>query len=293
MSNEKILQDHSELYDELIQIPLNRIITYNEYKKDGILIGKPRFRPKEYQWDPKLLSKLRDHLQDIWNYFDSKSYWFDKSLKEILLYNERRLSKKSIMFLLEKDVWCTDEVYGDYLIEEIDGKTQISYYRFNQKFQTFILNINNKEDRGEWIVNDAKSQIIKQFQFLWKKLEIELITCEEETHHKPISYQMDDEYLRSQLIVCEQILSISKEAALLMLGRIQEIFLLKHLKKIKSERDESIFVEAENRGIINNATKKIFWKIRTNYNSLKHTTNYDINSCNILELLNSFKKFIN
>lgn len=35
--------------------------------------------------------------------------------------------------------WESDEVYGDYLIEDNEETTKISYFRFYHKFKTFSL----------------------------------------------------------------------------------------------------------------------------------------------------------
>ncbi len=108
-----LLDFHKLLYEQLIEIPENREMTYVEEIKKGIKVGKPRFKNPKYQWSKNLLVDLRDHLQNIWNFFDKYSYWFDDTLLPLLNTNERRVSKKSIIFLLEEDVWSTDEVYGE------------------------------------------------------------------------------------------------------------------------------------------------------------------------------------
>jgi len=133
----EILKNHKKFYDKLIKIPKSRKIVYREEINKGRLIGKPRFEKKKYQWDEKLQVELRNHLQEVWNFFDQFSYWFDESIKDIIQYEKRRISKKSVIFLLENDVWETDEVFGDYLIEEMKNKTTIYYFRFEKKFKKF------------------------------------------------------------------------------------------------------------------------------------------------------------
>ena len=110
-----LLENHKKLYKQLIEIPEKREMLYNEEIEEGVKIGNPRFKSPKYQWSTSLLVDLRDHLQNIWNFFDRYSYWFDDTLIPLLDTNERRVLKKSIIFLLEEDVWCTDEVYGKYL----------------------------------------------------------------------------------------------------------------------------------------------------------------------------------
>ena len=74
-----------------------------------------------------------------------------------------------------------DKVYGAYLIEPQQEKVEISYYRFDYKFRTFIFEELDKETRKQWICADTLQQIQQQFRFLWKRVEIEILTCQEET----------------------------------------------------------------------------------------------------------------
>jgi len=90
----KLLSKHKIIGDQLVEIPTRRVMTYREELQDKQLIGKPRFDPKNLEWDSKLLVKVRDHLQKIWNLFAEYSYWFDDRLKEILLHELRRLSNQ-------------------------------------------------------------------------------------------------------------------------------------------------------------------------------------------------------
>lgn len=57
----------------------------------------------------------------------------------LISYSKRSESKNSIIFLLERDIWETDEVYGDYLIEKIENYTKISYFRFDKKIKSFEI----------------------------------------------------------------------------------------------------------------------------------------------------------
>jgi len=108
-----------------------------------VKVGKPRFNDPKYQWSTSLLVDVRDHLQNIWNFFDRYSYWFDDTLIPLLNTDERRMSKKSIIFLLEDDMWCTDEVYGKYLIEENQDCITISYSRREKIMKQITLKSKN------------------------------------------------------------------------------------------------------------------------------------------------------
>lgn len=292
MEEDKLLERHENLGEQLVKIPSLRIITYREDMEEGELIGKPRFDPPLYEWNPPLFASLRDHLQDIWNFFDRYSFWFDDDLKEILLINTRRLSKKSIIFLLERDIWETDEIYGGYLIDIKQRETKISYYPFYHKFKTFTFRDVDRTFRENWICKDAINQIQDQFRSLWKKLEIEIHTCQEESYHRPIPIQLTDEDLDTKYKICEQLLSLSKEATLLMLGRLEEMWLLKAIGRTRVNKEEKLFSLAETEGVMDQSNKKLFLQIRSNYNQLKHITTYNIDNCNVKKLVSEFGQYL-
>jgi len=171
-----LINKHQELYDRLFKIPEEREMIFRKKVKGKLKIGNPRFKEKEYEWPANLLKQLRNHLKDLWNYFERYSYWLDSSILILLDFRSRKTSKKSIMFLLEKDLWETDEVCGDYLIEKNIQKnmTIISYVRFNQSYHKFPLDTIDDKKIKDWIVEDAIKQIKEQFTFLWDKLEKEI-----------------------------------------------------------------------------------------------------------------------
>ena len=144
-----LLENHKKLYKQLIEIPEKREMTYVEEIKQGVKVGKPRFKNPKYQWPKNLLVDLRNHLQNIWIFFEKYSYWFDDTLIHLLDTNERRVSKKSIIFLLEEDIWSTDEVYGKYLIEESQDGVSISYSRRDRKIKQITLKTKEESEIEE------------------------------------------------------------------------------------------------------------------------------------------------
>ena len=92
---QKLIEKHNLLYEELIKIPEIRHMTYRIDVENGNSIGNPRFEPRDYQWPKELYRDLRNHLQDLRNFFDTYSYWFDNSLRFILDTDKRRTSKKN------------------------------------------------------------------------------------------------------------------------------------------------------------------------------------------------------
>ena len=283
-----LLDFHKLLYEQLIEIPENREMTYVEEIKKGIKVGKPRFKNPKYQWSKNLLVDLRDHLQNIWNFFDKYSYWFDDTLLPLLNTNERRVSKKSIIFLLEEDVWCTDEIYGKYLIEESQDGIIISYSRRERKMKQITLKSKEGSEIKKWICIDAIRQIRDQFDFLWDKLETEIQVCIDEIFHKQPKLTLKLNYLKDQL---EKTITISEqwtEAGLLNLGRIIELWLLTSLGMKSASRYVDLIRETEIAGILDKHEAKLLRNIRTNYNNLKHKTYYKIETEDIKTMVESF-----
>ncbi len=283
-----LLENHKKLYKRLIKIPDKRELEYIEDIENGVKVGKPRFKNPKYKWSTSLLVDLRDHLQNIWNFFDKYSYWFDDTLIPLIYTNERRVSKKSIIFLLEEDVWCTDEVYGKYLIEENQEEITISYSRRGRDLRQINLKIKDKSKLKEWICNDAKQQIKNQFVFLWDKLETEIEVCIDEIFHKPSKHALKPNYLKDQL---EKTIEISEqwaEAGLLNLGRIVEHWLLHELGMNNAPLFFDLIREAEIAGLIDKNDVKLLRDIRNNYNNLKHKIYYKIDTKVVKIMIENF-----
>ena len=283
-----LLDNHEKLYKQLIEIPEKREMIYIEEIEDDVKVGKPRFKNPQYQWPQNLLVEVRDHLQDIRNFFDKYSYWFDDTLIPLLDTNERRVSKKSIIFLFEEDVWSTDEVYGKYLIEEKSDGITISYSRRKKKIKQITLKPMEGSEIKDWICKDAINQIQIQFKFLWGKLETEIQVCIDEIFHKQPKLNLKPNYLKEQL---KKTITISEqwaEAGLLNLGRIIELWLLTSLGMKSTPRFVDLIREAEIAGILDYHETKFLRKIRTNYNNLKHKTYYKIETEDIKSMVKSF-----
>jgi len=180
----KLLNTHGILYKKLVQIPEIRELMFRIDTEENLNIGKPRFKNKHYSWPKELLKDLRDHLEDIWHYFDKYSHWIENSLISLISYSKRSESKKSIIFLLEKDVWETAEVYGNYLIEKRKAYTIVSYHRFHKRIKSYDIGTIIDEKIEAWIRKDAIKQIKDQFIYLWTKIETEIKICIEEKSHK-------------------------------------------------------------------------------------------------------------
>ena len=288
MEGETLLENHKKLYELLIEIPEKREMIYVEGMKEGVKVGKPRFKNPKYQWSKNLLVNLRDHLQNIWNFFDKYSYWFDDTLIPLLDTNERRVSKKSIIFLLEEDVWGTDEVYGKYLIEENKAGITISYSRRERKIKQITLETKEESEIKDWICKDAIRQIQNQFEFLWGRLETEIQACIEEIFHKSPKFTLKPNYLQNQLDKTIEISEQWAEAGLLNLGRIVEHWLLNKLGMKNAPLFFDLIREAEIAGLIDKNEVKLLRNIRTNYNDLKHKIYYKINLEDIKLMVKNF-----
>lgn len=292
LEGEKLLTTHLNLYKKLLGIPDKREIEFREELKDGKRFGKPRFIKSQYEWDIELLKKLRDHLQDLWNFFYKYNYWLDETIFPLLAYNSRRISKKSVIFLLEKDIWNTDEVYGKYLIVKSKSSTFISYYRFGTKINEIELSTVNESKIKEWICNDARKQISEQFSFLWSKLETEIQLCIEEKYHKEPKLYITTEYFKEQFELTKKYSKDWPEAAMLSLGRICELWLILALNKKHKDYYEDLIKQAELMRKITKNQGKLLYKIKKNYDHLKHKTYYKIDKDFVVELINQFSKMM-
>lgn len=287
---QELLKVHSYLREQLIEIPDKREMEYQEEKEDGERIGKPRFKQSQYDWSEELLTNLRDHLQDIWNFFNQYSYWFDNTIIPLIASEERRMSKKSIIFLLENDVWSTDEVYGKYLIEKRRDGMVISYFRRAQKIRQYKLPTMNDTEVKSWICNNAVNQIKSQFDFLWNKLETEINACIEEIYHRKPKLTITSGYLQTQLQKTKNISKEWPEAALLSLGRIIELWLLISLGRKKKGYSpfSDIIRDAELVGLVGKYEGKLLRKIWRIYNNLKHKTYYKVEKQLVIDLIEEF-----
>lgn len=284
----KILQNHEELFKKLIQIPLKREIGYREDNEDGHIISKPRFKQREYEWPPELLKELHNHLQDIFIFFEKYYFWYDDTLIPLINKRFRRTSKKSIIFLLEKDLYATDEIYGDYLIEQGEDKTRVFYYRRGKKIRQFEINSIDSKFISEWVCNNAIEQIQEQLKFLWNGLKTEIKVCMEEKYHRKPEIKLSLEYLKDQTQKVINILDDWPEAALLSIGRIIEIWLKHELEYRTLEKYDDIIRLAEVDGIITKHNRKLLIKIRKNYNNLKHNLYYKLDKVFVSTLITDF-----
>ena len=284
----RLIERHSSIYKNLITIPENREMVYREEMDNNNVMGKPRFKEKELNWPKKLLIALRDHLQELWNYFELYSYWLDSSLLLLLDHRTRKASKKSVLFLLEMDVWQTDEVYGDYLIEKEIDKTMISYTRFGQRYRETILNTIDNNEIEDWICKDGINQIQTQFTHLWEKIKKEIEVCMEEKFRKEPKITLSHMYLEEQVDKIEGYIDSWPESALLNLGRVLEIWLLIELKVKTNYGLDFLIKEAELRILIDNHQFKLLMNIKNHYNDLKHNSNYRINKQVVKTLVRDF-----
>jgi len=283
-----LLERHASLYKKLIQIPEKREIIYRGEKDNNKVIGKPRFKEKEYNWPKQILIELRDHLQELWNYFELYSYWLDPSLLLLLDNRTRKVSKKSVLFLLEMDVWQTDEVYGDYLIEKETGKTKISYTRFGQRYKENSLNTLDDREIEDWICKDAVILIQMQFKHLWEKLKKEVEICMEEKFRKQPKITLSLDYLEDQVDNIKNELDLWPESALLNLGRVLEIWFLIELKVKTNFGLNFLIKEAEVRNLIDKHQFKLLVNIKNHYNDLKHQATYRVDKKVVKTLFNDF-----
>ncbi len=284
----ELLKMHKKLFEKLIQIPEKRDLIYRKEIVNNELIGKPRFKERELNWSQTLLIELRDHLQELWNYFQLYSYWLDKSLLLLIDNRTRKASKKSIIFLLEMDVWQTDEVYGDYLIKKGKDTTKIYYTRFGNIYNEFNLQSVDDGEIEEYICKDTIRQIQQQFTHLWEKLEQEIGVLMRQKFRKKPKVSLTIDYLKDQVDKIEKIVESWPESALLNLGRVLEVWLLIEMDEKKNFGLDFLIKEAEIRNLIDKHQFKLLMNIKNNYNSLKHEASYKVDK-QLVQIL--FKEF--
>lgn len=122
-------------------------------------IYKPRIKPKNELIPQEIKQEFVQLIDDINLHLKKCSPdGFANLIKIIDLSGE---NKKSIIYLLENDVYNTDEVYGDYLVEKLQYYYEINYFRWNEKKQQ-LSNQNLSIDLERFVMNDVTLQIQSQ-----------------------------------------------------------------------------------------------------------------------------------
>ncbi len=168
--------------NKLLEIPKQRSITctYKEIKSNPpTWIYRPRFNPKNKSIPQKLKLEFIQLIDDINLYL--KKFSPDEFINITDIIDLSSENKYSILFLLEKDVYNTDMVYGDYLVEQLQDQYEINYYRWHEKKRN-LPNQALSIDLTKFVINDAILQIQTQFDHLWSVLENEIKRCENFYH---------------------------------------------------------------------------------------------------------------
>lgn len=176
-----ILEIKSRLYDvknKLLLIPEGRqieILIHLIDSNPSSLIYKPRFVTQEEDIPENIKSEIIQIFDDL-NYhlleYSPNSFEYIEKIIDLSPEN-----KDSLIFLLEKDVYATDEVYGEYLVEMRNEEYEISYYRREKKVKILPLKPLSI-DLEDFIKKDAILQIQNQVEKLWKTIENEIERCE-------------------------------------------------------------------------------------------------------------------
>ena len=279
----QLLVDHENLRKKLEEIPVMRKITYRVDIEDQKAIGKPRFEPPKYSWDPILLNQLRDHLQKIAFYLRDYSYWYDRKLKPYLDLNKRNTSKKSIIFLLENDVYQTDEVYGAYLIEKNIENSIISYYRRDNKIQSFVMDSIDDKFIEDWIIEDSITQIKDQFNLMWDILATEIKTTINTEFNKIPKFNLTStektklkNELKSKYKKIQSLIRVDKDASFSELARLIELWYRIEILPLNINNAINILREAFARKLFNQTQFNLLNEIRETNNSLKHVPGFMI-----------------
>jgi hypothetical protein len=274
------LEDLGEILSE---IPDSRKMSYVEEVNNGITLGKPRFDPPKFQLYAELDTRITSFLNNLKKYFLSRNYSIRDDLEVLFDTEQLHSNKFSPIFLLENDVWNTDAVYGLYLIEIDDNETGIYYFRRNQKRLKLEYDGSNIE---EFIIQDARNQIKREFNFLWDQLNKEIQLADEyyELSRVVLTGKDLDKLLESSKFLTD----VNPIAACLMLGRAVEIFCRIILKNNSRMKLAQMLRKLKDINMISANEYVIMEKIRSTYNRTKHVLNYEIDPSKIDQLWSKF-----
>jgi len=288
----ELLEKHKKLEGKLREIPYKREMRVNFNKENSLCIAKPRFTEPKYSWPKTLLELLLNHLQEIWDFLQKYHYYFDEKVISFIHKDYRRSRKDSIIFLLERDVWETDEVYGNYLVERKKDKIIVSYYRREERRKTYELDLMPKEELEKWIMDDAKNQIISTFDYKWGLLETEIDTCVNGLHIREITEPLNHEDLISQTKKIDELLKVDTIASMLSLGRVSELWCIHLLNQKKKEINQNLIQDLVQRKIIDKHQERLLNQIRIQYNSTKHKLDFRLKKKEVVSLYKDFCELI-
>ena len=166
-----------QLRESLRDVPTHRDITCSReeiHKNPPTWIYRPRFEPK-FKLIPQEQKLAFFNLVDSIN-LHLKKYSPDNLTNLLDILDVSGNNKKSIIFLLENNVYNTDEVYGDYVVEEMQDHYEIYYYRWEEK-KNQLPTQDRSIDLEKFVMQDAIIQIQNQFDHLWTILVNEIERC--------------------------------------------------------------------------------------------------------------------
>lgn len=287
LQKSEILIIHNKLREYLIEIPKTRSMRYTQVEREGLIIGKPRFNPPKYSFGGKLAQDLLIYFAQLKEYFISRNFEIREDLNDILDPNKMSSSKYSPIFLIENDVWNTDAVYGEYLIETVDSEIEVHYFRRNEKRGKISLTDSNIEIL---ILADARFQVINQFNYLWDSLRKEIEISD--TLFLRSQIMISNDYLLEQFETSRYLNEVNPIAACLIMGRCMEMFCKIKLNKIKGSGLSRLVSNLKNQDIITQHEFDVLDEIRVIYNMTKHDLQYEIDSKYVIDLWGQFALII-
>jgi hypothetical protein len=279
----ELLSEHDELGRILAEIPDIRKMSYVEEVKDDQKFGKPRFNPPSYLINPDLELRVTSYIDALKLFFNSRNYLIRDDFDILFDAKQLHKNKYSPLFLLENDVWNTDAVYGLYLIENMNNNIEIYYYRRNQK--RLKLEYDGSEIH-EFIIQDARNQIKREFCFLWDQLNKEIQIADE--LHRLTSVKLTGMDLNKLLKTSKFLVETNTIAACLMLGRGIEMLCRIVIRKNNRHKLAQMLKILKNNKIVSDEDYDNLDRIRIVYNNTKHTLNYEVDPDEINHLWSEF-----
>ena len=247
-------------------------------------IYKPRFVLTHEMITQNVKIELLKIIDDIHVYL--KQYSTDNFVNLKDLIDTDPENKNSMIFLLENDVYKTDYIYGEYLVEVKEDYYEISYYRRDKKV-LILPNQPKTTDLEDFIKNDAIKQIQTQFIKLWSVIENEIERCKNQYLSKLEIEKEEEVKLIKQLLVhkeCEfldfksHMYKLNSEIIKTKLEQKKE-FLKDVLGLINNKRYDDNFGKAY---IIVGVSEE-----RGEYNGI-HRNIDNVNKQSIIQILNEF-----
>lgn len=300
-----ILSEIKDIEKKLAKLPLNRTIECHpplQGIRDKEFVVKPRFNPRNMPLNTEVKKNYIKMKENIISHFEKfVSHRNFAVLWEILCTEPNTPTyNKSIIRLLEGDVWGNPNVYGDYLVKKAENENQ--YCIFNTRHGQIQRNVTLNEvfDTSEGLEQFIKQDALKQIQIELRRmitvLQQEILACQiefEELKMRYASYKPKSTLWETFWDGRKQLQS-NLYIATFVLGFIAEKWLRSYVLQINntfSYLPEMIY-QALIKKLISPEVGQILSDVQVRYTSLKHNPSFQPDFQKALRLYNGFQQKI-